>query len=93
MVKKAALLLTAVIGAAILAAGVGMFGAERRKLVKEYQGSQAVFGNPLMGYAKNAWHEEVAEDVSLLYVDITWAELEPEEGIYAWTAIEEENQI
>lgn len=52
MVKKAALLLTAVIGAAILAAGVGMFGAERRKLVKEYQGSQAVFGNPLMGYAK-----------------------------------------
>ncbi|MFQ9152653.1 MAG: hypothetical protein ACLR6B_15365 [Blautia sp.] len=28
-----------------------------------------------------------------MYVDITWAELEPEEGIYAWTAIEEENQI
>ena len=65
-----------------------MFGAERRKFVKEYRESQAVFGNPLMGYAKNAWHEEVAEDVSLLYVDITWAELEPEEGIYAWTAIE-----
>lgn len=93
MVKKAVLLLTAIIGAAILAAGVGMFGAERRKFVKEYRESQAVFGNPLMGYAKNAWHEEVAEDVSLLYVDITWAELEPEEGIYAWTAIEEENQI
>ena len=66
MVKKAVLLLTVVIGAAILAAGAGMFGAERRKLVKEYRESQAVFGNPLMGYAKNAWHEEVAEDVSLL---------------------------
>lgn len=26
-------------------------------------------------------------------MDITWAELEPEEGIYDWTSIEQENQL
>ena len=51
------------------------------------------FGNPLMGYAPSAWYENVSEDISLLYMDITWAELEPEEGVYAWDSIEEENQI
>ena len=46
-----------------------------------------------MGYAPSAWYENVSEDISLLYMDITWAELEPEEGVYAWDSIEEENQI
>lgn len=46
-----------------------------------------------MGYAPSAWYNEVSEDISLLYMDITWAELEPEEGIYNWASIDEENQI
>ena len=41
-----------------------------------------------MGYAPSAWYEKVSEDISLLYMDITWAELEPEEGVYDWEAIE-----
>ena len=41
-----------------------------------------------MGYARNAWYDKVSEDISLLYMDITWAELEPEEGVYDWEAIE-----
>lgn len=69
-----------------------MFWLSRRKTVKEYKESQTTFGNPLMGYARNAWYNDVSEDISLLYVDITWAELEPEEGVYAWEAIEEKNQ-
>lgn len=60
---------------------------------KQFQKSQEIFGNPLMGYAPSAWYENVSEDISLLYMDITWAELEPEEGVYAWDSIEEENQI
>ena len=60
---------------------------------KQFQKSREIFGNPLMGYAPSAWYEKVSEDISLLYMDITWAELEPEEGIYAWDSIEEENQI
>ena len=33
-----------------------------------------------MGYAPCAWEETIGEDISLLYMDITWAELEPAEG-------------
>lgn len=46
-----------------------------------------------MGYAPCAWNTEVREDISLLYMDITWAELEPEEGQYNWDAIEKKNQL
>ena len=60
---------------------------------KEYETTEEVFGNPLMGYAPCAWLEEVKEDISLLYMDITWAELEPEEGQYNWEGIEKENQL
>lgn len=70
-----------------------MFWPSRRKTIKQYKESQAAFGNPLMGYAPSAWYNEVSEDISLLYMDITWAELEPEEGVYNWASIDEENQI
>lgn len=69
------------------------FWLSRQKTVKEYKESQAAFGNPLMGYARNAWYDKVSEDISLLYMDITWAELEPEEGVYDWEAIEKKNQL
>ena len=70
-----------------------MFWLSRRKTIKQYKESQAAFGNPLMGYAPSAWYNEVSEDISLLYMDSTWAELEPEEGVYNWASIDEENQI
>ena len=70
-----------------------MFWLSRRKTIKQYKESQAAFGNPLMGYAPSAWYNEVSEGISLLYMDITWAELEPEEGVYNWASIDEENQI
>ena len=61
--------------------------------IQKYEPSEEVFGNPLMGYAPCAWNAEVREDVSLLYMDVTWAELEPEEGKYNWEEIEKENQL
>ena len=75
---------------ALLAAGIWIFS---QKNTKEYEPSDEAFGNPLMGYAPCAWNAEVREDVSLLYMDITWAELEPEEGQYNWEGIEKENQL
>ena len=59
-----------------------------KKNVKEYERTEEVFGNPLMGYAPCAWNTTVSDDVSLLYMDITWAELEPEEGQYNWESID-----
>lgn len=40
--------------------------------IQKYELSEEVFGNPLMGYAPCAWNAEVREDVSLLYMDVTW---------------------
>ena len=64
-----------------------------QKNVKEYERTEEVFGNPLMGYVPCAWNTTVSDDVSLLYMDITWAELEPEEGQYNWESIDKENQL
>ena len=78
----------------ILAAGAGyQWWSSGNGNKKQFQKSQEIFGNPLMGYAPSAWYNEVSEDISLLYMDITWAELEPEEGVYNWASIDEENQI
>lgn len=77
--------------AAVIAAGVWM--QMNRRNTKKFSETSEVFGNPLMGYAPCAWQEEVDEDINLLYVDITWRELEPEEGVYDWTQIEAENQL
>lgn len=60
---------------------------------KDFPMSQEVFGNPLMGYAPGAGTKEVSEDINLLYMDITWRELEPEEGQFDWETIEQENQL
>ena len=49
-----------------------------RKNIKQFKKSEEAFGNPLMGYAPGAWNLEISQDISLLYMDITWAKLEPE---------------
>lgn len=73
----------------IIAAGVWMVFGRKTQI---YEKTEEIFGNPLMGYAPCAWEETIGEDISLLYMDITWAELEPEEGKYDWEKIERENQ-
>ena len=64
-----------------------------RRNTKRFEKSEEVFGNPLMGYAPGAWNMEISQDISLLYMDITWAKLEPEEGVFDWETIEQENQL
>ena len=58
-----------------------------------FEATDEVFGNPMMGYAPRAEYDEVLEDVTLLYVDVTWREWEPERGVYDRQAIAEENQL
>lgn len=60
---------------------------------KTFSYSAAALGNPLMGYAPSAQESELSDDISLLYVDVTWRELEPEKGVYRWNAIEKANQF
>lgn len=51
------------------------------------------FGNPLMGFAPRAECAELPEDVTLVYVDITWREWEPQPGVYDRAAVARENQL
>ncbi len=67
--------------------------SDMQKVHRSFSYSDEVFGNPLMGYAPRAGHKRVSEDITLLYMDITWRELEPEEGVFAWEEIEKDNQL
>lgn len=65
--------------------------------IKTFEESDEVLMNPLIGYAPNADSDhasaEEEEKATLLYLDITWRELEPEEGIYDWEKIASTNQL
>ena len=59
----------------------------------EYTLSDKSFGNPLMGSVPSPQENTVSEDVHLVYVEITWKELETKKGHYNWETIEESNQF
>ncbi|MEG2377138.1 MAG: DUF4832 domain-containing protein [Clostridia bacterium] len=58
-----------------------------------FTASQEVLYNPVMGFAAEADYEENVLDNTLVYVDIMWSELEPQEGVYAFDKIEEDNNL
>lgn len=58
-----------------------------------YLETKEALRNPMMGFAPNADYVEAVGDNTLVYVDVTWRELEPEEGSYDFDAIKEENFI
>ena len=91
--KKILTVMILILTVVLVACAGYLWQSSRKENKKQFQKSQEVFGNPLMGYAPSAWHDEIPDDVSLLYMDVTWAELEPEEGKYNWEEIEKENQL
>lgn len=91
--KKKAFALALLLALAIGIAANDVRLRSDRPLHRTYVQSEETFGNPLMGFAPCAWYDEVSDDVSLLYVDVTWRELEPEKGRYDWASIEKENQF
>lgn len=50
-------------------------------------------GNPNIGYAPQANYNSLNDDITLVYVGLTWKELEPVEGQFAWDAIESEYNL
>lgn len=59
----------------------------------QYQQTDEAFKNPMMGYAPNADYLEAVGDNTLVYVDVTWRELEPEEGVFAFEEIAADNYL
>ncbi len=52
-----------------------------------------VLVNPYIGYAVMAQREDYAALTDLVYIEVTWKELEPAEGVFDWNAIYEKNHI
>lgn len=58
-----------------------------------YEDTGEVYRNPMTGFAPNADYVEAVGDNTLVYLDVTWKELEPQEGSYDFETIEEENYL
>ena len=58
-----------------------------------YGDTGEAYNNPMIGFAPNADYIEAVGDNTLVYVDVTWRELEPQEGVYDFDAIDEENYL
>ena len=78
----------------VLAGGIGLSlwlsGGEPASLLasKAFAKSGEILKTPVMGFAPEADYLEAAADNTLVYVDVSWRELEPSEGVFAFEAIE-----
>ena len=64
-----------------------------KKITSNYNVTNTVYKNPLMGFAAAATSRSNVSDNPLLYIDITFRELEPEQGVYNFEKIAAENYI
>lgn len=77
----------------ILAAGLCLLGMGAAMIAsttktRTYAADDSAFPNAQIGYAPMIDTAE-AGDATLRYLELTWREAEPEEGVYAWEAISE----
>ena len=75
MANRAFLVAVVMMGAAICGFWGTVFGE-----TKEFPASRQAIVNPLMDYAPPGDSGSPSEGCSLVYIDFTWRELEPEEG-------------
>ncbi len=88
MKRRVLLLLTLVL--AVLTVVITMFYIMRPNVYqRHFSHSNQAVPNPLMGYAPPAaTQDSLTQDVNLLYVDVTWRDLEPQKGKYNWESLE-----
>ena len=78
----------------LLAAGMGICCFLNIMYVNKtiiYDATGETLYNPLMGFAVNADYVGAVGENTLVYVEITWREWEPEEGVYDIEGVKEEN--
>ncbi|WP_081647721.1 DUF4832 domain-containing protein [Butyrivibrio sp. VCB2006] len=73
--------------AMILGAGIRGYQMYIRNLTgttyKYNEGTECIT-NSYIGYAPSATSESLCEKSTLVYCEVTWAEIEPEEGVFNW---------
>lgn len=53
--------------------------------------SDKPLSNPMVGFAPSADYYEIVKDNTLVYVDVTWREWEPQKGVFDYKRLEQEN--
>ena len=76
---------TAAAAACLLLAGCLVWAGRKRTVT--YLPDESAFPNAQIGYAPGVL-DSGTEGATLRYLGLTWRQLEPEEGAYAWEAIE-----
>lgn len=85
-----AMVLLLVIGLVSLFAYRQLFANEAVKRVSYYPAeTDQVLVNPYMGFAVDANYDDATQPFSLAHANLTWRDIEPEKGKYAFADIEE----
>ncbi|WP_051226429.1 DUF4832 domain-containing protein [Butyrivibrio sp. MC2013] len=91
--KRAGRYLVIILTIIILGASIVLWRFLTGTDVIHYNDSDEILINPYIGYVVCADDDRNIVDSSLVYIDITWAELEPYEGVYALDEIAKANHI
>lgn len=70
-----------------------MIQAFGMKKTYSFSTKDEVLINPYIGYAVMSEREDYAELSSLVFIEVTWKELEPKEGVYDWDSVYKKNHI
>ena len=87
--KRFKLLLAVLAGAAMVITGLNMPSDQ----VFAYDATDEVLTVPYAGFAPSGEDEDLCANTSLVYVEVTLKEIEPEEGVFDFTEIEETYHI
>ncbi len=77
-----------ILASAFCLLGMGFGMVQNLLCTRTYQEDSSAFANAQIGYAPMAGSVNIP-DASLRYLELTWREVEPAEGQYAWNAIEQ----
>lgn len=76
---------------------LGMLSFGTNVTVYKPESTDDVLRNPMIGFAPRAdYHDLVASnliDCTLVYVDVTWRQLEPQKGVFDFESIESDNNL
>ncbi len=70
-----------------------LFSARGKGKVLSYAATDEVLAVPYAGYAPDGQNEELCASTSLVYVEVTLRDIEPQEGVFDFSTIEETYHI
>lgn len=66
---------------------------KQQAMVRQYEQRDDPLYNPLTGFAAEADYKEAVGDNTLVYVEVLWSQIEPRQGVYDFSTLEEQNYL